>query len=70
MITEDELREATGLIARHYRSRKNGAPAKTLFEIERALLKLFVRIDNSVGAPDPHAPPGGSAIALRKVVNG
>lgn len=63
-MTEDQLREATGLVA-HYHRGKGRVSADTLFAIERALLVLGVRVDNPVGPPDPQAPAGGSALALK-----
>jgi hypothetical protein len=66
-VTELDLIEVNGLVARHGRLRKNGASADTLFDIERALLIYGVRMDHEVGPPDPHAPEGGTTVALRAV---
>jgi hypothetical protein len=66
-ITEAELGPIVGLVARHGYLRKAGGTAEALFAIELDLLRLGFRLTNgAVGAPDPHAPPGGSALALRR----
>jgi hypothetical protein len=67
MITEDDLTEINGLVAHHGRQRKNGAAASTLFDIERRLLVHGVRLIHGVGPPDPHAPQGGTSLAIRQV---
>lgn len=64
-MTENDLIEVNGLVARHGCLRRSGASADALFDIERALLIYGVRLDHAVGPPDPHAPPGGTAIAQR-----
>ncbi len=64
-ITENDLREINGLVSRHGFVRKNSGNAAALLDIELALLRFGVRLDNAIGAPDPHAPPGGTAAALR-----
>jgi hypothetical protein len=64
-MREDDLAEACGLVARFHGARKRGAPHETLFAIQRRLLLLGVTLDTPVEAPDPHAPPGGSALAQK-----
>ncbi len=66
-MTEDDLREVNGLVALHGRGRKRaGFSSETLFAIERRLLKLCgLKLEYEVGAPDPHAPPGGTSLALK-----
>lgn len=66
-MTVDQLTEATGLIALYKRGVMLRVSQSRLFDIERSLLLLGVRVDNPVGPPNPHAPEGGSAIAMRKV---
>lgn len=64
-MTEDDLIEANALVAHFYRAKKGGAPHQTLFEIQRRLMVLGVQLRHPVEAPDPTAPPGGSALALK-----
>ncbi len=64
-MTEGELAEAVGLVARFHYLKKRAAPHATLFDLQRRLLVLGVTLDAPVDAPDPHAPPGGSALALK-----
>ena len=68
-MTEAELTEANGLVARFYQNSKNRPRLnyEALFAIQRRLLVLGVTLNNPVAAPDPTAPEGGSAIAMRKV---
>ena len=66
-MTEAQLAEANGLVSHFYCARLAKAPHPTLFSIQRRLLVLGVSLDDPVDAPDPHAPEGGSAIAMRKV---
>ena len=65
MLTEADLRQFVGLVARFY---KNGVSYDEKFSIQRWLLIRGVQLDHPVDAPDPNAPPGGSAIAMRKAV--
>ncbi len=64
-MNEAGLAEANGLVARFYRVPR--VPYATLFAIQCRLLKLGVKLDKPVDAPDPHAPPGGSTQALKAV---
>lgn len=64
-MTEAQLSEANGIVAHFYRARRAGAPHPTLFAIQRRLLVLGVMLEKPVAPPDPHAPPGGSALALK-----
>lgn len=64
-MTEEELTEAVGLLARFHRLRAKHASHSALFALQLALLKLGVKPLNPVDAPDPHAPEGGSALALK-----
>lgn len=66
-MTEDDLAEANGLVARFNLAKKRMAPHETLFAIQLRLLALGVTLNNPVATPDPTAPEGGSAIAIRKV---
>lgn len=61
-MTEDQLREATGLVAYFHRGRAYGWSAEHQFEVQRRLLVLGVKLDSPV--PDPRAPDGGSTVAL------
>jgi hypothetical protein len=67
-LTAEDLTRANGLVALHGRVRtKLGGRQEALFQIERELLMLGgIKLDHPIGPPDPHAPPGGSAVALRK----
>lgn len=66
-MLERDLAEANGLVARFYSrdSRGNRLPYDALFDIQRRLMVLGVQLDKPIEAPDPHAPPGGSALALK-----
>jgi hypothetical protein len=64
-ITEADLLEINGLVARHGYVRKNSGNADTLLAIELRLLRYGVRLEHAVGVPDPHAPQGGSHAAIR-----
>lgn len=67
-LTEDDLIAINGQVARHKYLRGHGGSAEALFSIERWLLaQCGLKLDHAVGPPDPHAPPGGSAVAMRKV---
>ncbi len=67
-MTEHDLVTVNGLVAQHGWLRRNGGGADALFGIERMLLFLCnLHLDHEVGPPDPHAPPGGTTVALRKV---
>jgi hypothetical protein len=65
MMTEEQLSEANGLVAHFYRAKKAAAPHEALFAIQCRLLVLGVQLRQPVEAPDPTAPPGGSALALK-----
>jgi hypothetical protein len=65
-MTEDDLIEVNGLVARHDYLRRGKASNDALLAIELQLLRYGVRLKHAVGPPDPHAPPGGSTVALRK----
>ncbi len=65
-MTEDELVEANGLVARFY-ARVNGGPRLSedaRMMIQRRLLMLGVKLSRPIPVPDPTAPEGGSAAAL------
>ena len=64
-MTEDDLRTITGLLSRYKHAQMRHAPHSVLFAMERDLLVLGLRVDNPVGPPDPHAPEGGSTVALK-----
>jgi hypothetical protein len=67
-MTEADLIAINGQVARHKYLRGHGGSAEALFSIERWLLaQCGLKLDHAVGPPDPHAPPGGSAVAMRKV---
>lgn len=61
-MTEAELQTAVALVARFYRKQI----VEDKFELQRRLLLLGVTLDHPVPTPDPRAPPGGTAIAMRK----
>lgn len=66
-MTESELIEVNGLMARFYgldKTKKRRSDA-VLFDIQRRLLVLGVQVENPVGVPDPRAPDGGCAVVLR-----
>ncbi len=64
MINEKGLAEVNGLVARFYA--KPRKPYKELMDIQLRLLVLGLKLDHPIAAPDPHAPEGGSSIAMRK----
>ena len=64
-MKEGDLAEANGLVARFYDLKKNCAPHETLFAIQRRLIVLGLELASPVEAPDPHAPPGGTALAIK-----
>lgn len=64
-MTEEQLSEANGLVARFYVGKVKHWPHEALFDIQRRLMVLGVTLNNPVEAPDPHAPPGGSALVLK-----
>ncbi len=66
-MTEAEIGEASGLVARFYHRDKSGNRHSYdhLFDIQRRLMVLGVKLNNPLEAPDPHAPPGGSTQAVR-----
>lgn len=66
MIHEKDIAEANGLVARLNLARSRNAPHATLFAIQLRLLEIGVQLENPVPADDPRAPPGGSAVSLRK----
>lgn len=55
------MAEANGLVALFYRHRHRDLP-EFLFEVQRRLLTLGVRVNDPVPTPDPRAPDGGSAL--------
>jgi hypothetical protein len=63
MITEDDLKEANGLIAKYYS--KNCSNAQK-FDIWRKLSLLGIKLNTSPTIPDPRAPEGGSSMAMRE----
>ncbi len=60
-MTEAELREANGLVTRFYRSKV--FDEKVI--LQTRLFHLGVALDTPLNVPDPHAPAGGSAAALK-----
>ena len=64
-MTEDELAEAAGLVARFYFGPRRGMSYDERFAIQLRLIKLGVQLTNPLSAPDPRAPPGGSAQAIK-----
>ena len=63
-MTENDLQEINALVAQHYRGRHTGMSASNLFAIERHLLTFGLKLDHPIGPPDPHAPDGGTTLAL------
>lgn len=66
-MSEDELTEATGLVARFY-AKINGAhryPHDERWRIQSRLLEMKVRLKHPLPTPDPRAPPGGTPIIAK-----
>lgn len=64
-MTEAELQEVNGLVARFYAT-INGAPRYSYderFDLQRRLLILNVQLERPLPTPDPTAPPGGTSMA-------
>ena len=67
-MTEDELQEAAGLVARFYSADAHGNHRYSFEErmrCQRRLLVLGVKLNRPLGVPDPRAPEGGSTAALK-----
>lgn len=60
--SEADLRKANALVAMFYR--KDGMYDR--FAIQLELLTLGIKLDNPLQTPDPRAPAGGSAIAMKE----
>lgn len=64
-MTEAELTEASGLVARFYMAPRRGMSADERWAIQLRLLALGVTLDKPMLTPDPRAPQGGTTLALR-----
>ena len=62
-MTEDELAEAVGLVARFYLGPNRGMSFDERWAVQRRLFVLGVVLDKPMLGDDPRAPGGGSAIA-------
>lgn len=61
-MTEAELSEAAGLVARFKLGHLYGVSPDAKWEIQLRLLVLGVTLDDPMPAPDPTAPDGGTAL--------
>lgn len=59
-MTEAQLCEANGLVARFYAT--HNQEAKCILQAK--LMALGIELDKPILEPDPRAPAGGSAIAV------
>jgi len=64
-MTEAELTEASGLVARFYLASRRGMSADERWAIQLRLITLGVKLDNPMPTPDPRAPQGGTTLALQ-----